>query len=104
MAGEGIRHTFAIQAEACEVLGSAFTASLCRRFGAHLSQDTAVGRLCLGWSGDPSPSADSVPLRLCGGMHALVLSGRDAKLAEHYPPHGEIAPQWAVIEPALVRT
>jgi len=102
LAGEGIRHTLAIQAEACEVLGSPFTASLCRRFGAHLSQDTAVGRLCLGWSGDTSPSADSVPLRLCGGMHALVLSGRDAKFAEHYPPNGEIAPQWAVIEPALV--
>jgi len=102
LAGDGIRHTFAIQAEACEALGSSFTASLCRRFGAHLSRDTAVGKLCLDWSGDPSPSADSVPLRLCGGLHALVLSGRDEALAGHYPPHGEIAPEWPMIEAALV--
>lgn len=43
-----------------------------------------------------------MPLRLCGGLHALVLSGRDAVLAGHYPPHGEIAPEWPVIEAAFV--
>ncbi len=101
MVGDGIRHTFALQAEACEALGSGFTASLCRRFGAHLSLDTAVGKLVLEWSGDPSPSADSIPLRLCGGLHALVLSGRDAALAQLYPPHRDTAPDWPVIEAAL---
>ncbi len=101
MAVDGIRQTFALQAEACEALGSGFTASLCRRLGAHLSLDNAVGRLVLEWQGDPSPSADSIPLRLCGGLHALVLSGRDSSLVEHYPPHGEIAPDWSLIEIAL---
>ena len=52
-----------------------------------LDKSTAIGRVCLDWPGDTGPSADSVPLRLCGGLHALVLSGRDGELARHYPPH-----------------
>lgn len=38
----------------------------------------------LGWTGDPSAGADSVPLRLAGGLHALVLSGVDPDLARAY--------------------
>ena len=97
-----IRKTFTIQAEACEALGSPFTASLCRRLGGLLDRETAVGRLCLDWQGDPGPSADSIPLRLCGGLHALVLTGADETLAGHYPPTGEIAPPGEVIANALI--
>ncbi len=38
----------------------------------------------LGWPGDPSSRADSVPLRLAGGLHALVLTGRDPALGLAY--------------------
>ena len=96
-----IRQSFATQAEACDALGSPFTASMCRRLGAHLDRETAVGRLCLDWQGDPGPSADSIPLRLCGGFHALVLLGHDDKLAALYPPRAEIAPSGDVIRRVL---
>ena len=36
--------------------------------------------------GDPSPSADSVPLRIAGCLHALVLEGKETWLAGVYPP------------------
>ncbi len=38
----------------------------------------------LGWPGDPSSVADALAIRLAGGLHALVLSGQDAALAEIY--------------------
>ena len=38
----------------------------------------------LNWSGDPSPMADSVPLRLAGALHALRLEGK--ALDAVYPP------------------
>lgn len=97
-----VRSAFAIQAEACEALGSPFTASLCRRLGSHLDRSTEVGRLCLDWQGDPGPSADSIPLRLCGGFHALVLTGRDGQLAKNYPPTRAVAPEWNDLEAALI--
>ena len=86
---------FTQQAEACEALGSAFTGNLCRLFAANLTGETAVGRLCLNWPGNPESSADNVPLRLCGGFHAIVLSGRDEKLAGLYPPHIDTPLLWS---------
>lgn len=43
----------------------------------------------LGWSGDPSSKADSLPLRLAGGLHALVLTGRAPDLAAAYASGGD---------------
>lgn len=43
----------------------------------------------LGWQGDPSSRADSVPLRLAGGLHALVLTGQDSALAAAYASGGD---------------
>lgn len=72
------------QADACDQLGSPFTARLCRALATMLNDRSAVGRKVLGWPGDPR--ADALALRLCGGLHALVLSGTDAELATVYPP------------------
>jgi len=72
------------QARACDRLGSPFTARMCRLLAEILDDDTATGRRALSWSGDPG--ADALALRLCGAMHALVLSGQDAGLAAQYPP------------------
>ena len=49
-----------------------------------LSTGTPVGTRVLGWSGDASSNGHSVPLRLAGGLHALVLSGADPALAKAY--------------------
>jgi hypothetical protein len=98
-----IRHAFERQSSACEALGSPFTARLCRIIGARLTPGGAVADRLLGWPGDPSPQADSVPLRLAGCLHALVLETRAPGLASVYPPH-DVAddPLWAAVEKALI--
>jgi hypothetical protein len=69
----------------CERAGAAFTAQLM----AWLSHDWAAGgpvrTLLPTWPGDPL--ADAVPLRLAGGLHALVLGGQAPALAALYPPY-----------------
>lgn len=98
---ERVKEAFVAQAEVCGPMGSPFTAGLCFRFAEHLDHSTKVGAFCLDWPGDPGPSADSIPLRLCGGLHALVLSQRDDALAAIYPPHRMEAPEWPDIERVL---
>lgn len=76
---------FGKQAEACDALGSPFTARLCRLLPGLLDAATETGRRVLAWPGDPR--ADALPLRLCGGLHRLVIAGRDPALAAAYPPN-----------------
>jgi hypothetical protein len=78
------RH-FEAQAKACDALGSPFTARLCRAAIAVIDGQTETGRLILGWQGNLG--ADAISLRLCGGLHALVLSGTDEDLRAVYPPN-----------------
>ncbi len=54
--------------------------------GDHWGDDTAVERLCNAWPGEIGPAGASLPLRLAGGLHALVLTGQDASLSALYPP------------------
>ena len=63
---ETIRTAFLKQAAGCNMLGSSFTARLCRLFAERLRPGTAVADHIIGWPGDPLPSADSVPLRIAG--------------------------------------
>ncbi|MDO9415219.1 DUF2332 domain-containing protein [Pararhizobium sp.] len=84
---EAVRHAFRTQAVACEQLGSPFTARLCTLADERLTSDNPVGAIILSWPGDPSPGADSVPLRFAGALHALVLSDLDLDLVSAYPPH-----------------
>ena len=93
---------FITQAEVCGLMGSTFTAELCSTFAENLDHSTRVGAFCLDWQGDPGPSADSIPLRICGGLHALVLSNRDPELVKVYPPHRQHAPDWDRINAALI--
>jgi hypothetical protein len=76
---------FELQAQACDALGSPFTARICRAAVSVLDTHTGTGRRVLGWPGDPG--ADALSLRLAGGLHALVLSGADEELAAVYPPN-----------------
>ncbi len=76
---------FRLQAEACAKLGSPFMAQLMALFADRLRPGSVVSDHVLNWSGDPTPSADSVPLRLAGALHALRLQGK--ALATIYPPY-----------------
>ncbi|MCV9998394.1 DUF2332 family protein [Pararhizobium sp. YC-54] len=98
---EAVRLAFVQQASSCRGLGSPFTASLCTLAASRLTAAYPVGAKILSWSGDPSPSGDSVPLRLAGALHALVLSGSGEQLASVYPPHtAEADNLWHAVEHA----
>jgi hypothetical protein len=88
MTADTIREAFERQAAACESLDSPFTARVSRLYAERLEPGTPVADRILAWQGDPSPSADSVPLRIAGCLHALVLEGRSPALAAAYPPNG----------------
>ncbi|WP_367717061.1 DUF2332 family protein [Nitratireductor sp. GISD-1A_MAKvit] len=76
---------FEKQAQACDRMGSSFTARLCRLLPEILDRATATGARVLDWPG--APGEDALALRLCGGLHALVLAGKDAGLTDVYPPN-----------------
>jgi hypothetical protein len=76
---------FEHQAKACDALGSPFTARLCRLLIHIVDDTTATGRRIAGWPG--SVRNDALALRICGGLHRLVLTGTNKKLAAVYPPH-----------------
>jgi hypothetical protein len=76
-------------------------ARLCDLLGRLLDRRSATGERILSWPGDPSPSADVLPLRLCGGLHALVRAGRLPELALLYPPNPLAANE--LLGPALAK-
>ena len=78
---------FRQQAISCAALGSPFMAQLLNMLADHWPQDTALAQSFHAYSGDIGPAGHSLPLRIAGGLHALVLSQRDDGLAPVYPPH-----------------
>jgi hypothetical protein len=88
-----VRKAFAAQAEACAERRSPFTGLLCEALGRVLDRSTEVGRRVLDWPGRPDARGDSVPLRLAGGLHALVRRGRAHRLAALYPPNPPPEPE-----------
>ncbi|MAL78162.1 MAG: hypothetical protein CMN55_03470 [Sneathiella sp.] len=104
MAEMSVRDAFLQQAAACAALESPFTAQLCRLLGERLTMGNAVADRILNWPGDASAVGDSVPLRLAGALHALVLEGRSEALIARYPPHQreEDEALWQAVESALI--
>jgi hypothetical protein len=100
---ERVRAAFADQAGWAEKLGSPFMARLTSLLAKRLDRSSETGRRVLDWPGPPDAGADNVPLRLCGGLHALVRSGRLPALAAFYPPNplGDEEGLAAAVETAL---
>jgi hypothetical protein len=98
-----VRAAFADQAHWAEKLGSPFTARLCAILGERLDRTTQAGRRALDWPSRPEAGADALPLRLCGGLHALVRSGAEPGLARLYPPNPlpDRGALWAALRTAL---
>jgi len=80
------------QAEHAEQAGSPHTARVILALLAVLDSDTEVGRAMRGWEG--LLLEDAMPLRIHGGLHNLLLTGADERLAPVYA--GEITDQGAV--------
>ena len=96
-----LRDALMDQAAACERLDSPFMGQLCRVLAHRLTRGTPLTDRLFDWAGDIGPRGDSVPLRLCGALHAQHLSG-DAALTAVYPPNtvGDDA-LWAAVAGAF---
>lgn len=79
-----IAAAFAAQSAACARMGSPFTAALLAGAGDWLDPATRTGARIRDWPGDPS--ADALPLRLAGALHALARSGEAPALTAAWPP------------------
>ncbi|MCP5036749.1 MAG: DUF2332 domain-containing protein [Rhodobacteraceae bacterium] len=84
-----LRDALKEQAKNNEALGSPFTARVLRLLAEGLQPGTELTDRIFDWQGDIGPHGASVPLRLLGGLHALVLNGASPDLAALYPPHPE---------------
>jgi hypothetical protein len=81
---KAVRAAFLAQSNAGSALGSPLMGRLMAGLAERLCGGDRVSDAVLGWKGDPSSMADAVPLRLAGGLHGLVLSGKDTSLAAAY--------------------
>jgi hypothetical protein len=101
MAGSGdvmaitdVREAIAWQADHADKAFAPNTARVIRAELAILDTDTELARRMLNWPG--LSLEDAMPLRVSGGLHWLVLSGTDERLAAVY--RGEVADQAAIDE------
>lgn len=88
------------QATACAELGSPFTARLLILIADRLQPGLPVADRLLEWPGDVGPSGQSVPLRIAGALHGLVLSGQAPALTAAYRG-GDDDALWHAVEGAL---
>ena len=82
-----LRQAFLDQADTCARMGSPLMGRVLGILAAHWDPDTALGQKMSTYQGDIGPAGHSLPLRIGGGLHALVLQGRDTALAAAYPPN-----------------
>ena len=74
------------QARACESIGSAMYTRLFRDLADDYADNGRTYAILAGRSA--RPIHDAIPLRLAAALHRIVLSGRDERLARHYPSVG----------------
>ena len=75
------------QAVHCAALGSPFMARMLPMLAELWPDGSALDDAILAFEGNIGPMGHSLPLRLAAGLHALVLTGRDAGLIAAYPPY-----------------
>ncbi|TPG40287.1 DUF2332 domain-containing protein [Sphingomonas koreensis] len=76
---ENNRGAFAIQEYYCARNAAPIYGRINAALAAGLNRDSRTGARVLDWPGEPT--RDALPLRLLGGLHALVLAGADDGLA-----------------------
>jgi len=86
------RQAFVIQQHFCETMGAPITARICAALAVSLDRATRTGARILDWPGEPT--ADALPLRTVGGLHALDLAGVAPELSRVFA--GEVVAPDAV--------
>ncbi len=95
-----LREAFLSQAASNRSLGSPFTARVLEVLAESFTPGTSLADRLLTWEAeDIGPGGASLPLRVLGGLHALVLLGKDAGLTSVYPPAA--APADEVLQRAI---
>lgn len=74
------RGAFMIQDHYCREMDAPIYAAICRAIASGLTRESETGARVLDWPGEPT--RDALPLRLIGGLHALVLAGADDALSQ----------------------
>ncbi|MGX9355155.1 DUF2332 domain-containing protein [Roseobacteraceae bacterium S113] len=101
-ATERLSHAFTWQSDSCRALGSPFMGRLMALCAERWPEQGAVALKARNWPGDLGPKSASLPLRIAGGLHALVLTGQSPSLAAVYPPHSATDDAlWAQVNTAL---
>jgi hypothetical protein len=99
-----LRAAFRGQGKSCAMLGSPFMGRLMPLIGERLGPGDPVSDRLLAWPGEVGPGGQSVPLRLAGALHGLLLDGADTDLWAAYPPNAAPdAALWAAVEGAFRR-
>lgn len=78
---------FEDQAISCERLDSQFMGRVLRILAQIWQPETRLGQVIGSYTGDIGPVGHSLPLRIAGGLHAIVLNGLNSPLANAYPPN-----------------
>jgi hypothetical protein len=100
--GDNVRAAFLIQEHYCAAMDAPIYARICAAVASGLTHDSAVGARVLDWAGEPT--RDALPLRLIGGLHALVIAGQDDELAAVFAGKvREAAAIVAILERVLAR-
>src|ERR1700753_1870437 len=83
----GLIAAFDFQIAGCEAFGSPFSASALRIMQDDIKAGGAFAALAAPWRGQAAATlvAGVMPLRLLGGLHYLVLSGKAPRLAAQFP-------------------
>jgi hypothetical protein len=82
-----LTEAFEDQAISCTGLGSPFMGQLLSMLARIWPEQTQLGRYFASFDGDIGPAGASLPLRIGGGLHALVLTGKAPDLVAVYPPN-----------------
>ena len=81
-----LAQAFVDQAGSCKRMGSPFMGQLLEMLALNWPAQSALGQKFAAFEGDIGPAGHSLPLRIAGGLHALVLNNAAPELAAIYPP------------------
>jgi hypothetical protein len=98
--GQRVRDQFLEQVRSCAAMGSPLTARILSLLANNMVPGTSLTDRILGWAGAAS---DALPLRLAGGLHGLVRSGRAPDLQRFYacPNAFDDAQAWGIFRAAM---
>lgn len=82
-----LSNAFAAQSKTCAAMGSPFMGQLLGILATDWPTQSALGQKFAAFKGDIGPAGHSLPLRIAGGLHALVLSNAAPELEPLYPPN-----------------